>query len=116
MIVPSKNSVLFDSFFKYVIVPVPDEIAPSMSGAYYLAPPADGSRPGTFYINTYNPSGRKRYSATSTGLHEAEPGHHLQGKMFHHGIHTFIYPCTVFLGPGWVVDFYLMPTFLTGGT
>jgi len=66
---------------KYVIVPVPDEIAPSMSGAYYLAPPADGSRPGTFYINTYQPEQRKRYSATSTGLHEAEPGHHLQGAL-----------------------------------
>jgi len=65
----------------YVIVPVPAEIAPSMSGAYYLSPPADGSRPGTFYINTYKPETRKRYSATSTGLHEAEPGHHLQGTL-----------------------------------
>jgi len=66
---------------KYEIVKVPDEIAPSMSGAYYLSPPADGSRPGMFYINTYAPETRKRYSATSTGLHEAEPGHHLQGSL-----------------------------------
>jgi len=63
---------------KCQIVPVPEEVAPSFPGAYYLAPPEDGSRPGTFYINTHNPTNRANYEAMSLALHEAQPGHHLQ--------------------------------------
>ena len=66
---------------KCQIVPVPEEVAPSFPGAYYLAPPADGSRPGTFYINTHNPTNRAKYEAVSLALHEAQPGHHLQGSL-----------------------------------
>ena len=66
---------------KCEIVPVPEEVAPSFPGAYYLAPPEDGSRPGTFYINTHNPTNRNTYEAVSLALHEAQPGHHLQGSL-----------------------------------
>eukprot|EP00111_Clytia_hemisphaerica_P007835 TCONS_00022785-protein len=66
---------------KCEIVPVPDEVAPTFPGAYYLAPPEDGSRPGTFFINTHNPTNRKKYEAVSLALHEAQPGHHLQGSL-----------------------------------
>ena len=66
---------------KCEIVPVPEEVAPSFPGAYYLAPPEDGSRPGTFYINTHNPTHRNTYEAVSLALHEAQPGHHLQGSL-----------------------------------
>jgi len=65
----------------YVIIPIPAEVAPSFPGAFYLAPSKDGSRPGTFYINTYRPETRKRYEAVALSLHEAEPGHHLQGAL-----------------------------------
>lgn len=63
---------------EFTITPVPAEVAPTFPGAYYLAPPQDNSRPGTFYINTYQPGTRNKYEAVSLCLHEAEPGHHLQ--------------------------------------
>jgi prolyl oligopeptidase len=46
--------------------------------AYYYSPPDDGSRPGYFYVNTYDLSSRPRYSMEALAYHEAVPGHHLQ--------------------------------------
>ena len=46
--------------------------------AYYRDPAADGSRPGSYYINTSEPRTRPRYDAEVLAFHEAIPGHHLQ--------------------------------------
>ena len=46
--------------------------------AYYYPPAADGSRPGTYYANTYDLPSRMFSSLATTTYHEAVPGHHFQ--------------------------------------
>ena len=46
--------------------------------AFYLQGSADGSRPATFYINTFEPSSRPRHTLPALAFHEGVPGHHLQ--------------------------------------
>jgi uncharacterized protein (DUF885 family) len=47
-------------------------------GGFYAAGSADGSRPGTYQVGTYNPTGISRAGTESTAFHESYPGHHLQ--------------------------------------
>ncbi|GAA1532267.1 hypothetical protein GCM10009827_057630 [Dactylosporangium maewongense] len=60
------------------VAPVPAAEAPGAPAAYYLAPAIDGSRPGIYFANTFQPGGRDRTVAEATAFHEAVPGHHLQ--------------------------------------
>jgi uncharacterized protein (DUF885 family) len=46
--------------------------------AYYYPPAADGSRPGTYYVNTYDLPSRLYSRLASVTYHEATPGHHFQ--------------------------------------
>ena len=52
--------------------------APAAPVAYYNAAAPDGSRPGYYYINTYEPGERLRFTLEALTYHEAVPGHHLQ--------------------------------------
>lgn len=62
----------------WVVEPVPAAEAPGAAPAYYLWPSADGSRPGTYFANTYQVTERFRHTAEATAFHEAIPGHHFQ--------------------------------------
>jgi uncharacterized protein (DUF885 family) len=46
--------------------------------AFYFPPAADGSRGGTFFVNTVDPSAWGRFELESMAFHEGVPGHHLQ--------------------------------------
>jgi uncharacterized protein (DUF885 family) len=52
--------------------------APYTTIAYYREGSADGTRPGAYMINTYQPETRPRYEAEALAFHESVPGHHLQ--------------------------------------
>lgn len=45
--------------------------------AFYIPPATDGSRPGTFFINTAQPSNWGRFEIEAMAYHESIPGHHL---------------------------------------
>ena len=46
--------------------------------AFYYPPAEDGSRPGTYFFNTYDPPSRPLHQAVPMTYHEAVPGHHFQ--------------------------------------
>ena len=46
--------------------------------AYYYPPAVDGSRPGIYYVNTYDLPSRSYVGLASMSFHEAVPGHHFQ--------------------------------------
>jgi uncharacterized protein (DUF885 family) len=47
-------------------------------GGFYSAGSADGSRPGTYTVGTYNPTTISIAGTEATAFHESYPGHHLQ--------------------------------------
>jgi uncharacterized protein (DUF885 family) len=74
--VPQLFSLIPKSPFE--IRPVEAYRAKSAAGGSYMSPSEDGSRPGIFYVNTYDLPTRKTWDAEDLYLHEAIPGHHFQ--------------------------------------
>jgi uncharacterized protein (DUF885 family) len=62
----------------YEIRPVEPYLERSASGGSYEPASLDGSRPGVFFLNTYEPTGRSRNAVESLLMHEGSPGHHFQ--------------------------------------
>jgi uncharacterized protein (DUF885 family) len=77
------EAALPEAFLDYDIAPCSVEVIPEAAAkgatlAYYTVPAADGSRPGTHWVNTYEPSSRARFEYEALAFHESVPGHHLQ--------------------------------------
>ncbi|MEN8240014.1 MAG: DUF885 domain-containing protein, partial [Actinomycetota bacterium] len=49
--------------------------------AFYFPPAVDGSREGTFFMNTAEPSSWGTFEIEATAFHEGVPGHHLQAAI-----------------------------------
>jgi uncharacterized protein (DUF885 family) len=78
--IDAKLPKLFKDFPKadYEVRAVEPFRAQSSAGGFYQPPSADGSRPGIFYVNTYNLKAQPKFGMETLSLHEAAPGHHFQ--------------------------------------
>ena len=65
----------------YGVAPVPDAIAPKYTGGRYVPTSKNSTEPGYYWVNTYDLPSRTLYTLPSLTVHEAVPGHHLQGSL-----------------------------------
>jgi len=64
----------------YGVIPVPANIAPKYTTGRYSGPSRD-DQAGHYWVNTYRLDRRPLYVLEALTLHEAVPGHHLQGSI-----------------------------------
>ncbi|MEW6997324.1 DUF885 family protein [Colwelliaceae bacterium BS250] len=64
----------------YGVIAVPASIAPKYTTGRYSGPSRD-DQPGNYWVNTYALDRRPLYVLEALTLHEAVPGHHLQGSI-----------------------------------
>lgn len=65
----------------YGVAPVPESIAPKYTAGRYVGTSKNSTNPGYYWVNTFNLSSRTLYTLPSLTVHEAVPGHHLQGSL-----------------------------------
>ncbi len=65
----------------YGVAPVPEDIAPFYTAGRYVGAPLEASRGGYYWVNTHDLRSRPLYALPALTLHEAAPGHHLQGAL-----------------------------------
>ncbi|MGD8358552.1 MAG: DUF885 domain-containing protein, partial [Lysobacterales bacterium] len=65
----------------YGVAPVPAEIAPFYTAGRYSGAPLDARHGGYYWVNTYALESRPLYAIPALTLHEAAPGHHIQGAL-----------------------------------
>lgn len=65
----------------YGVAPVPAALAPKYTAGRYSPSPRESTEPGWYWVNTYALETRALYNLPALTLHEAVPGHHLQGAL-----------------------------------
>jgi uncharacterized protein (DUF885 family) len=65
----------------YGVAEVPADIAPFFTAGRYIPAPLDARRGGYYWVNTHALESRPLYALPALTLHEAAPGHHLQGAL-----------------------------------
>tara|TARA_R110002110_G_scaffold119309_2_gene293753 strand:- start:39379 stop:41064 length:1686 start_codon:yes stop_codon:yes gene_type:complete len=88
------------------IKPYPSHRAKTGAPGEYHPPSIDGSRPGTYYINTHESKKRSRADQEATLFHELIPGHHYQIALTqqdptHHSLDQYLWNCGY--GEGWAL-------------
>lgn len=84
--IAKKMDAQLPRFFKtlprtpYGVIEVPANIAPKYTTGRYSGPARD-DQPGNYWVNTYRLDRRPLYVLEALTLHEAVPGHHLQGSI-----------------------------------
>lgn len=91
---------------KGVLKPYPLHRAKTGAPGEYHPPSLDGSRPGIFYINTFEPKKRSRVDQEATLFHELIPGHHFQIALAQedknqHSVNQYLWNCGY--GEGWAL-------------
>ncbi len=90
----------------YGVRPVPAFLAPGYTSGRYSPASIKSGRAGEYWVNTTNLRSRPLYALESLTLHEAVPGHHLQGSLtqelenvpdFRHNFYLSAY------GEGWAL-------------
>lgn len=86
--------------------PYPLHRAKTGAPGEYHPPSLDGSRPGIFYINTYEPEKRSRVDHEATLFHELIPCHHFQIALAQedkslHSVNQYLWNCGY--GEGWAL-------------
>lgn len=65
----------------FTVNPVPAAIAPTYTSGRYSPGSYEDHRAGQYWVNTYKLESRPLYALPALTLHEAVPGHHLQGAL-----------------------------------
>jgi len=65
----------------FTVEPVPADIAPTYTAGRAVGGSWKAKRAGKYWVNTYNLPSRSLYNMPALTLHEAVPGHHLQGAL-----------------------------------
>jgi uncharacterized protein (DUF885 family) len=60
------------------VSPMPQTVAESGMAPHYTRPKQDGSRPGTYWFNTFLPTAGTGWDLEAVAFHETVPGHHSQ--------------------------------------
>lgn len=91
---------------KGILKPYPEYRAKTGASGEYNPPSEDGSQPGIYYINTYDPQHMSKVGHEATVFHELIPGHHFQIALqyenkSHHSLDKYLWNSG--FGEGWAL-------------